>query len=91
MDCWHEQAEQVVLSTGETVACVCTGCLEALPANYVARQYELAYRVAYCPHDDIVEAGSWEDPGLVRICTSCGGRDVFINELRGHRGQTQTA
>lgn len=52
--CTHDQAEPVVLSTGEVVACVCVACIEALPADWIANQYRRAEREAWCTHENWV-------------------------------------
>lgn len=48
--CRHPQAEPVILSTGELVACVCIGCYQQLSASYIKDQADDAHRLAYCSH-----------------------------------------
>ena len=36
-DCLHKNLEPVTLSTGETVAAICTDCLREVPASWVDR------------------------------------------------------
>lgn len=74
MMCRHQQAEPVVLSTGELVACVCIWCWEQLPPGYIAGQIELCLKQAYCPHGTFItisaaEGWSWN------YCTDCQARD----------------
>ena len=81
MMCRHVQAEPVVLSTGETVACVCIWCFEPLPADYIARQAALCEREAYCAHGTLISVNaegmtSWE------FCADCQtNKDEFVAEL----------
>lgn len=70
--CPHAQAEPVVLSTDETVACVCIACLDSLPANWIGQQRDRAEREAHCDHDQ-----TWDDRRLGsrtarRHCNGCG-------------------
>lgn len=43
MRCRHPQAEPVILTTGELVACVCIGCYQPLPAGYIEDQAKQAH------------------------------------------------
>jgi hypothetical protein len=70
--CPHSQAEPVILSTGETVACVCIACWDPLPAAWVRDQMELAHRVAYCRHENEVTLCSLGDPVDTLLCVGCG-------------------
>ena len=72
--CNHQQAEPVVLSTGETVACVCISCLAGLSAGYVEQQRRRAEVAAYCDHSDVVELAEFgkEPADWDRMCTTCG-------------------
>ena len=72
--CTHQQAEPVVLSTGETVACVCIICLSALSADWVTNQRRRAEQTAHCAHDDLIELGMFgQHPADAdRICRDCG-------------------
>lgn len=80
--CPHRQAEPVVLTTGETVACLCVVCLEALPADYVDRQRDTAHAIAVCLHEDTAEITTWGSPAYgYEICTACGVTDPFLTEL----------
>jgi hypothetical protein len=70
--CSHQQAEPVVLSTGETVACVCISCIEPLAANWIANQRSTAERVAYCRHEDLVDITGFGKVETDYICAGCG-------------------
>lgn len=72
--CLHPQAEQVSLSTGEVVACICTHppCLEQLPPGYIDAQLDRAWRSAHCRHTEVitlVDLGQLEPDYL---CMRCG-------------------
>jgi len=71
LGCAHSQAEPVVLSTGETVASVCVGCLAGLATDYIDRQRGRAEREAFCTHDDLIEMTSLGELPW-SICTQCG-------------------
>lgn len=81
MMCRHQQAEPVVLCTGELVACVCCLCWEQLPPDYIERQVALCLNQAYCPHGTVItmsvtEGMSW------KYCSDCQARDdEFVSEL----------
>jgi hypothetical protein len=81
MTCQHPQAEPVVLITGETVACVCISCMAQLRPDYIEDQHEAAYRRAYCEHGEQVEIRSFDRWLATPICTECGDRDPFVEEL----------
>lgn len=70
--CRHPQAEPVILSTGELVACVCIGCYHQLPADYIGGQVEQAQREAYCTHDDEVDITGFGQVEHTHTCTGCG-------------------
>lgn len=72
--CRHQQAEPVVLCTGEMVACICTRCFEQLPAGYIDTQREWAEIAAYCDHDDEIDVQAFADPHPVFMCLRCGQR-----------------
>lgn len=65
--CRHPQAEPVILTTGELVACVCIGCYHQLPADYIAFQCDHSETMAYADFDRVpagsrfrcVECGDW--------------------------------
>lgn len=70
--CQHQQAEPVILSTEETVACVCIACLAPLPADWIDNQRDAAEREARCTHAD-----TWVDRRLGsrtvwHQCNGCG-------------------
>lgn len=70
--CQHPQAEPVVLSTGEQVACVCIGCYEQLPADHIKRQAEAAHREAHCDHTGAIEVTAFGKADRHFICNECG-------------------
>lgn len=70
--CQHPQAEPVILSTGELVACVCIGCFGPLPADYIERQAETAHLKAYCVHEDSVEITAFGSRDRTHACRVCG-------------------
>lgn len=70
--CRHPQAEPVILSTGELVACVCITCLERLVAHYIRVQYRDAEREAYCTHDHELDITGFGQAELTLICSRCG-------------------
>lgn len=70
--CRHPQAEPVILTTGELVACVCIGCYQQLAAEYIERQAEQAQREAYCTHEHELSLRSWGQPSDSLICSYCG-------------------
>lgn len=72
--CAHPQAEPVILSTGEQVACICLNpdCYQQLPADYITTQRDIAELRACCEHEnriDLIELGTvdWD-----QICQDCG-------------------
>ena len=73
--CQHPQAEPVILSTGELVACVCIGCYQPLPADYIGQQVEQAQRKAFCTHAETMEIVDFgRAPADSRYsCAECGG------------------
>jgi hypothetical protein len=73
MRCRHPQAEPVILSTGELVACVCIGCYQQLPAEYIDWQRDRSNLEAYCPHRDKVEVTGFNKADREFICRACGG------------------
>jgi hypothetical protein len=70
--CPHSQAEPVVLSTGELVACVCIACLCALPFDWIQDQRTRAERHARCEHDDEVDITAFGKVLTMLVCTICG-------------------
>jgi hypothetical protein len=70
--CRHPQAEPVVLTTGELVACVCIGCYQQLPADYIERQATEAHVEAYCLHKDSVEVTRFGSRDRTYACRDCG-------------------
>jgi hypothetical protein len=71
--CPHRQAEPVILSTGEQVACVCIACFAPLAAGWIIDQRSTAERVARCAHDDLIDISAFgEYPGSHQICAGCG-------------------
>lgn len=72
MRCRHPQAEPVILTTGELVACVCIGCYQQLPADYIGWQRDRSYVEAYCTHDDKVEVTAFGKADREYNCTACG-------------------
>lgn len=72
--CAHRQAEPVILSTGEVVACVCVACYAQLPARYIRDQYDKALLYAYCKHKDRVDLAELgkEPVNWDQICQGCG-------------------
>lgn len=70
--CAHRQAEPVVLSTGEIVACVCIECLDPLSAGYVEDQRERAEQAAFCRHDETVELTMFGSAKRSFMCVDCG-------------------
>lgn len=66
--CRHPQAEPVILTTGELVACVCIGCYQPLPADYIESQAEQAQREAYCTHRSL-RSHDWH---RILVCDGCG-------------------
>lgn len=81
MGCRHQQAEPVVLITGETVACVCIRCLERLSAEYIDQQYDRAYQIATCPHNDTVDVAAYGGFPRTVWCAECGERTPFLWQL----------
>lgn len=71
--CQHRQADPVIISTGEVVACICTACLDPLPADWIAMQYERAHRAAFCEHEWI-DICTLSDVGRRGACCLCGDR-----------------
>lgn len=69
--CAHQQAEPVILSTDETVACVCIACLAPLSADWITNQRDKAEREAHCDHER-----EYEDRRLGYLprlqCFGCG-------------------
>lgn len=72
LPCSHRQAEPVVLSTGELVACVCIACLAALSADWIDNQRERAVRIAYCDHGDQIEITQFGQAVRQYLCNGCG-------------------
>lgn len=72
--CRHQQAEPVILSTGETVACVCIACLGPLSADWIDKQRATAEARAFCAHDpaDQVEIVAFGDQLIRVLCAECG-------------------
>lgn len=70
--CAHRQAEPVVLSTGEAVACVCTTCLAPLSATWIDDQRRRAEITAYCAHEDLVDITGFGKVEREIICATCG-------------------
>jgi hypothetical protein len=74
--CGHQQAEPVVLLTGEIIATICIECLIALPADYIDRQRITAERKARCAHEHVDEivTRNFADHYVVRYrtCADCG-------------------
>lgn len=64
--CQHPQAEPVIPTTGELVACVCIGCYEQLSADYIEQQAERAHLAAYCRHSGTRFVQS--------TCSECGSQ-----------------
>ena len=82
--CAHQQAEPVVLSSGETVACVCIACIQPLAADWITNQRMTAERVARCKHDDLIDiTGFGKLPGSDRICAECGAMNPEQRERIG--------
>lgn len=71
--CVHRQAEPVVLSNGEHVACICIKCWDQLPDTYIAGQRAKAEREAYCTHEDTMDFTQFgQIPGSQIQCVRCG-------------------
>lgn len=70
--CQHPQAEPVILSTGELVACVCVTCFNPLPADYIERQAERAHLEAHCTHSNTVEITAFGEANRRYTCIGCG-------------------
>lgn len=70
--CTHRQAEPVILSTGEVVACVCIDCFGSLPADRIDDQHERAEREAFCEHPDTVELTTFGSAKRSYTCIDCG-------------------
>jgi hypothetical protein len=70
--CRHPQAEPVVLTTGELVACVCIGCYQPLPAEYIEDQSTEAQREAYCRHVYEHDITGFDAVEHTMICSHCG-------------------
>lgn len=70
--CAHQQAEPVVLSTGETVACVCIACLGSLSANWVDDQRHRAEIAAHCAHDNLIDITAFGQVETDHLCNGCG-------------------
>jgi hypothetical protein len=82
--CVHQQAEPVILTTGERVACVCISCYAQLDRSYIEWQRKHAEIVAHCKHAsqvDLAELGKppsqWD-----RICTECGETFRGVGAIR---------
>lgn len=70
--CAHQQAEPVILSTGELVACVCINCYAQLPDTYIVTQRTRAEREAHCQHADLVEMTKLGQAERSYLCVECG-------------------
>lgn len=71
-NCWHPQAEPVVLADGETVACVCITCFAPLPAGYIDDQRRFAEVKARCTHEWTIELAELGKLKSDHMCTECG-------------------
>jgi hypothetical protein len=77
--CAHQQAEPVVLSSGETVACVCITCFSTLSADYIAGQRERAESIANCSHEDLIDITQFgKVPGSDLVCAGCGSMNPGV-------------
>ena len=74
--CAHRQAEPVVLTTGEHVACVCVECYFPLPEVWIKRQREQAEREAYCEHEDEISLRALGDRYDTLMCSRCSRRRI---------------
>jgi hypothetical protein len=71
--CLHRQAEPVILSTDEHVACVCITCYRQLPPTWILDQRARAEHEAYCKHDQTVDVTPFgKVPGSEVTCLGCG-------------------
>lgn len=70
--CAHQQAEPVVLSTGETVACVCITCLAPLTATWIDNQRHRAEITAHCAHDNLIDITAFGQVETDHLCNGCG-------------------
>lgn len=70
--CAHNQAEPVILSTGELVACVCISCLRALPFDWITNQVSRGHREAFCAHQEWIEMPMFGRVEVDATCRDCG-------------------